>query len=76
VFRPDGKGIANYSLQVFNRWGKLIFETIQYNNGWNGKIDNEPAPAGTYFFLLQAQDSFGNSLFGGDVMEGEVTLLR
>jgi gliding motility-associated-like protein len=76
VFRPDGKGVANYSLQVFNRWGKLIFETTQYNNGWNGKIDNEPAPAGTYFFLLQAQDSFGNSLFGGDVMEGEVTLLR
>jgi gliding motility-associated-like protein len=76
VFRPEGKGIAEYSLQVFNRWGNLIFETTQYNNGWNGKIDNEPAPAGTYFFLLKAQDAFGNSLVVGDVMEGEVTLLR
>jgi gliding motility-associated-like protein len=76
VFRPEGKGVADYSLQVFNRWGNLVFETTQYNNGWNGKIENEPAPAGTYFFLLKAYDALGNSLVGADVMEGEVTLIR
>ena len=76
VFRPEGKGIADYSLQVFNRWGILVFESTQYNNGWNGKVNNEPAPAGTYYFLLMANDASGQSLVGAEVMEGEVTLIR
>ncbi|MFN5621522.1 MAG: gliding motility-associated C-terminal domain-containing protein [Flavobacteriales bacterium] len=76
VFRPDGKGIADYSLQIFNRWGVLVFESLQYNSGWNGKINNEPAPAGTYYFLLMAKDGLGNSLVGSEVLEGEVTLIR
>lgn len=76
VFRPEGKGIADYSLQILNRWGILVFESTQYNNGWNGKINNEPAPAGTYYFLLMAKDAGGHSLVGAEVMEGEVTLLR
>jgi gliding motility-associated-like protein len=76
VFRPEGKGVADYSLQVFNRWGILIFESTQYNNGWNGKVNNEPAPEGTYYFLLIAKDASGQSLVGAEVMEGEVTLIR
>jgi gliding motility-associated-like protein len=76
VFRPEGKGIADYSLQVFNRWGILVFESTQYNNGWNGKVNNEPAPAGTYYFLLMAKDSNGRSLLDVDVYAGEVSLLR
>jgi gliding motility-associated-like protein len=76
VFRPDGKGVAKYSLQIFDRWGNLIFESKQYNNGWNGKINNEPAASGTYYFLLMAKDAFGQSLVGDEVMEGELTLLR
>jgi gliding motility-associated-like protein len=76
VFRPEGKGIADYSLQVFNRWGILVFESTQYNNGWNGKVSNEPAPEGTYYFLLIAKDASGQSIVGAEVMEGEVTLIR
>jgi gliding motility-associated-like protein len=76
VFRPEGKGVADYSLQIFNRWGILVFESTQYNNVWNGKVNNEPAPAGTYYFLLMANDASGQSLVGAEVMEGEVTLIR
>jgi gliding motility-associated-like protein len=76
VFRPEGKGIADYHLQIFNRWGILVFESTQYNNGWNGKINNEPAPAGTYYFLLIAKDALGRTLVGIEVLEGEVTLIR
>ncbi len=76
VFRPDGKGVADYSLKIFDRWGNLVFESTQYNNGWNGKINNEPAATGTYYFLLMAKDALGNSLVGDEVMKGEITLIR
>jgi hypothetical protein len=54
----------------------LVFESTQYNNGWNGKINNEPAAAGTYYFLLMAKDALENSLVGDEVMKGEITLIR
>ena len=76
VFKPEGKGVSRYDLQIFDRWGTLVFETQQFASGWNGKVDNEPATEGTYYFLLMAKDAFGNSLVGDDIMEGEVTLLR
>ncbi len=75
-FQPEGKGVSQYSLRVFNRWGSLIFESKQMAKGWNGKIDNDPAPAGTYYFLLMAKDASGRSLLEVDVYAGEVSLLR
>jgi gliding motility-associated-like protein len=76
VFKPEGKGVSRYELRIFDRWGTLIFETTQFATGWNGKVDNEPASEGTYYFLMMAKDAFGNSLVGDDIIEGEVTLLR
>ena len=75
-FQPEGKGVSQYSLRVFNRWGSLIFESKQMANGWNGKIDNDPAAEGTYYFLLFATNSQGRSLVGSEVLEGEISLIR
>jgi gliding motility-associated-like protein len=36
-------------LQVFNRWGDMVYSAAPYRNDWTG--DN--LPEGTYFFLLQ-----------------------
>ena len=76
VFRPEGKGVAHYSLRIFDRWGTLVFESKQFNDGWNGKINNTDASPGTYYFLLIAKNAKGESLVSSEVMEGEVTLIR
>jgi gliding motility-associated-like protein len=36
VFKPVVVGANNYTLQVFDRWGNLIFETNDVNQGWDG----------------------------------------
>lgn len=33
---PPGSEIENYQLQIFNRWGEILFESFDYNIGWNG----------------------------------------
>ncbi len=44
----------NNSLQVFNRWGNLVYEKSNYQNDWTGKsFDEEILPDGTYYYLFE-----------------------
>jgi PKD repeat protein len=36
VFRPIGENVDEYRLQIFNRWGTLIYESYEYYKGWDG----------------------------------------
>ena len=42
VFSPSLRNIDrnSYNLLIFDRWGNLIFETSDYNEGWDGKLKN------------------------------------
>ena len=33
-------------LEIYNRWGELIFATDQVTQGWNGMVDNSGNIAG------------------------------
>lgn len=43
------------TVQVFNRWGNLVFEQKSYTNGsaWNGQWNGKDLPDGTYFYLIE-----------------------
>jgi uncharacterized repeat protein (TIGR01451 family)/gliding motility-associated-like protein len=70
-FSPNGDGsnevfyvdcIENYPnnhLQVYNRWGNMVFEAYNYQNTWDGTSygkatinAEEKLPVGTYFYVL------------------------
>lgn len=80
VFTPNGDGINDLlrfdllelfngnTLQVFNRWGKLVFESNDYQNDWDGGDLKE----GTYFYVLDIDDPSGVQ----DIFKGTVTILR
>ncbi|MGB3948220.1 MAG: PKD domain-containing protein [Bacteroidia bacterium] len=36
IFFPYTSGVVEYELQIFNRWGELIFESFDVKNGWDG----------------------------------------
>jgi gliding motility-associated-like protein len=44
-------GYPTSALQIFNAWGKKIFEDFNYQNDWGNKIN-----AGTYYYLLTIPD--------------------
>ena len=46
----DISAISKYQFRIFNRWGQLIFETDNPQNGWDGTQDGEYAPMGTYIY--------------------------
>ncbi len=54
VFRPlIDCPIEEYRLQVFNRWGDLIFETYDLNEGWNGEANGEQSPVDVYVYRVE-----------------------
>ncbi|TAD96066.1 MAG: hypothetical protein EAZ97_14635 [Bacteroidetes bacterium] len=41
------------TLMIFNRWGKTIYEKVDYENDWDGTSEGSLIPTGTYFFILK-----------------------
>ena len=73
LFRPYALGnILHYQLQVFNRWGQMVFATEDYNRGWNGTVNGVAQPTGTYVWISRYQ--FGGE--GEKVDKGTVLLIR
>ncbi len=56
VFQIDGiEDYPNNKVQIFNRWGNMVFEQPGYKNEWSGNWgrENSLLPDGTYFYLFE-----------------------
>ena len=53
VFKPFIPApVTNYHMQVWNRWGQLMFKTEDYTKAWDGTFKNEPQSSGVYVYLI------------------------
>jgi gliding motility-associated-like protein len=61
LFSPNSDGVNDifniftdvvkiFSMKIFNRWGEKVFESNEYNQGWDGYHNGELAPAGNYVY--------------------------
>lgn len=48
--------------RIFNRWGQLVFETRQLNNGWDGLFKGLPQPQGVYVWVAEGKDLTGKTV--------------
>ncbi|MGQ1890783.1 PKD domain-containing protein [Thermophagus sp. OGC60D27] len=66
------KGIVEYQLQIYSRWGELIFESKDISRGWDGYYRNSLCPQGVYIWRVIVKYSDGRRI----EKTGDVTLLR
>jgi PKD repeat protein len=53
TFRPFFTNVIEYKLQIFNRWGVLIYESSQLQKGWDGYFGNiKLALQGVYVYKV------------------------
>lgn len=73
VFYPSvQKGIVEYQLQIFSRWGELMFQSNDVKKGWDGYFKNELCPQGVYIWRVRAKFSNGHIT----TQAGDVALIR
>lgn len=63
-FLVDYSGHETFLLQVFDRWGTLLFESRDKLSGWRGIVESgQPVAEGTYFYQLKiGQKGYSGSL--------------
>lgn len=73
-FRPYGFGISEFQMNIYSRWGGLIYRTDNIEDGWNGQFDNSGAEVqlGVYLYYIKTKDVFGAL----HEYTGEVNLIR
>lgn len=73
IIRVQHHGIAKLSyFRIFNRWGQMVFETTNIDEGWDGKWNGQPQPIGVYIYTAEAYTFKGKNFR----KQGNITLLR
>jgi gliding motility-associated-like protein len=67
----DGLASLNY-FRIYNRWGEIIFQTTNINEGWDGTFHGQAQPFGVYVYMIEAVTSTGVVF----TKEGNLTLIR
>lgn len=74
-FGPVGEAVEAYEMSIFDRWGKLIFQSNNQNDWWDGSFGGQPAQEGVYVWK-----AFYYYTFRGERKEynrqGSITLIR
>jgi len=60
IFKPIGDIVITntYQFSIYNRWGQLIFETTNVNQGWDGRFNGEYVPSGAYIYYLRIDNGY------------------
>ena len=76
IFKPiiSLANLNNYNLLIFNRWEHPIFESNDYNIGWDGSITGSSQKAAIGSYLYQVSFTDGSGVY--KVQRGVVTLMR
>jgi gliding motility-associated-like protein len=66
-----GFGINKMNWRIYNRWGTLVFQTINRNEGWDGRYKGTLQPKEVYHYVLDVEFSDGAKY----QKKGDITLL-
>ena len=73
AFSPNGDGandtfqvgngvFLGFRMQIFDRWGSLVFSSTDPNQGWDGNFNGQPAQTGAYVYQVSFLDIANTSI--------------
>lgn len=72
IFKPITDGNQEFTFTIFNRWGQLVFQTSNPNDGWDGTYEGQEEEMGVYVYELRTVFTNGRV----KTAQGNVTLIR
>jgi gliding motility-associated-like protein len=52
-FRINANGFTEYEVIIYNRWGQVVFNSIDPAKGWNGTFNGKDCQEGIYAIYLR-----------------------
>ena len=65
------KNAVSSNVLIFNRWGNVIAELNEPNEGWDGTVNGKKASSGVYFYKYELVDNYNETTKG----HGHFTLI-
>ena len=81
AFSPNGDGINDVwkikylefypgaVIQVYNRFGQVVFSKVGYDKEWDGTYNGSPLPVGTYYYVINPKN-------GRSIISGAITIIK
>jgi gliding motility-associated-like protein len=60
-FKVAGYGFSDFHMMIFDRWGELLFESHNQDQGWDGTYMGKPCKPDVYVYKIELKN-FKNSL--------------
>ncbi|MCX2573838.1 PKD domain-containing protein [Pedobacter sandarakinus] len=60
TFKAKGRGIKEWKMSIFNKWGQLLWETTKLDDGaplegWDGTYNGQEQPQGVYYWKIEVK---------------------
>lgn len=68
----DYAAVQYFSMQIFSKWGQLIFSSNDISKKWDGTFKGKNMPNGSYVWMLNYTNSRGRKFYD----QGTVMLIR
>lgn len=74
LFKAVGTNLNDFKMYIFNRWGEIVFTSMDINEGWNGNIRNSEVQAkpDVYVWMIEYLDHKGIAT----QKHGRITVVR
>ncbi|MEI6817866.1 MAG: T9SS type B sorting domain-containing protein [Bacteroidota bacterium] len=46
------EGVLDFHMYIFDRWGELVVETTDINQGWDGSVNGSPAKQDVFVYRI------------------------
>jgi gliding motility-associated-like protein len=81
IFSPNGDGVhdtwvipylESYPgaiIDIYNRYGQIVYHSVNYSKPWDGTVNGKPVPVGTYYYVINPKN-------GRNIMAGYVDVIR
>jgi gliding motility-associated-like protein len=73
LFKISGQGMIDFQIEIYNRWGQMVYKSNDLSNGWDGTFKGKNLPTGTFVYKIKT------SKYGVEqklVKSGTVALVR
>ena len=66
---PDIEQYGTIHVQIYNRYGKMVYESSAYKNDWDGTFNGKPLPEASYYYIIRASEK-------DTIVKGVVNIVR